>query len=188
MEILSALGVRDFEAKQDLNYELKGDVTLNLYANYDDYPGPWIGFGIGGSGSFKRWPHYPELAKMLPGTIFVFGSGDSDEELSKRIEGQNVVNLVNRLSIRETSLAIGRCDIMICNDSFHMHCAATYGIPIVEIIGEPPGGNLGDQHLPAQFGPWGSEFVWVQPDSGGIENVTVDEVLQSMQQLKKWMI
>ena len=62
LEMLNALGLKDFEPKQQIH--LADDEELFQIIMPDK---PIIGFGIGGSSDFKRWPRYADLAKKLEG-------------------------------------------------------------------------------------------------------------------------
>jgi ADP-heptose:LPS heptosyltransferase len=179
MQLLHALGMEmpgPANIKQEIHITDADKNKINDLLKNQNLPRglarPWIAFGIGASGDFKRWPatHFAELAQQIlsntTSTIFIFGHGAKDEAAAAIIEQQNpngIINMVGQLSVRETALLISQCNAMVCNDSFVLHAAATHGVPIVEIIGQPTDGNPNSEYLPWCFGPWGSPFAWVQP-------------------------
>lgn len=170
MQMLHALGMEmpaPENIRQEFHFTMEDEKKVGKILSTRKFRRPWIGFGIGASGDFKRWPaaHFAHLAarikKTMRGTVFLLGRGTKDEAVAAEIPG--VQNLVGQLSPRESGVLIRACNAVVCNDSYALHAAATVGTPIVEIIGQPADGNPSSEYLPWCFGPWGVPFAWLQP-------------------------
>jgi ADP-heptose:LPS heptosyltransferase len=159
-----------------------------------------------GAGSPKRmWPieRMEEVGRWLADggarLVVVGGPGDEGlgEHLSRRI-GDEVIDLTNRATIRETAAVLAQCSLFCGNDSGPMHLAAAVGVPIVEISCHP---LLGDElypNSPNRFGPWGVPCRVAQPDMPKegcavgcrvpsphcILNVRVDSVIAAIESLR----
>jgi ADP-heptose:LPS heptosyltransferase len=159
-----------------------------------------------GAGSPKRmWAieRVEEVGRWLADggarLVVVGGPGDEGlgEHLSRRI-GDEVIDLTNRATIRETAAVLAHCSLFCGNDSGPMHLAAAVGVPIVEISCHPLLGDELHPNSPSRFGPWGVSCRVVQPDrpkdgcSAGcrvesphcILNVRVDSVIAAIESLR----
>jgi len=171
MQILHALGMAMppvIDIKQEFHFTAEDENKINAIISAQDFPRPWIAFGVGASADFKRWPseYFADLAQKLPGTIFILGHGAKDEATAVAIAAAHPAaqNLVGKLTPRENGVFIRHCDILVCNDSFALHAAATVGTPAIEIIGHPADSTAGqNEYTPWRFGPWGIPFAWLQP-------------------------
>ena len=106
--------------------------------------GNGVTFGInpGSVWATKRWTAegYAELMARLKERyrceILLFG-GPEDVDVVERIHrlsGQVGFSLAGKIGLRELVSAIGRCDLLITNDSGPMHIAVARGIPVVAIF------------------------------------------------------
>ena len=159
-----------------------------------------------GAGSPKRmWAieRVEEVGRWLADggarLVVVGGPGDEGlgEHLSRRI-GDEVIDLTNRATIRETAAVLAHCSLFCGNDSGPMHLAAAVGVPIVEISCHPLLGDELHPNSPNRFGPWGVPRRVVQPDrpkdgcAAGcrvesphcILNVRVDSVIAAIESLR----
>jgi heptosyltransferase II len=92
----------------------------------------------------KRWPaeRFSALGRMLVAEknarIVILG-GEAERELatevSRAIDGGDVVNLAGRVSLLESAAAIDCCSVVVSNDSAITHLAAARGRPTVSIFG-----------------------------------------------------
>jgi heptosyltransferase-2 len=85
----------------------------------------------------KRWPFYPELAKLLaPRQVVVIG-GKDDAALAEAIlaAAPNAKNSAGQLSLRESAALIKRAAALVTNDSSPLHLATAVGTPILAIFG-----------------------------------------------------
>ena len=86
----------------------------------------------------KRWPYYPELAVELAedARVVVVGSA-ADAPLAAAIiaAAPGAIDATGRLSLLASAELIGRCGVLVTNDSAPMHLASAMGTPTVAIFG-----------------------------------------------------
>jgi len=86
----------------------------------------------------KRWPYYVELAQALAdsGRIVIVG-GPGDRALAKEIVAAvpNAVDATDKLPLLASADLIGRCAVIVTNDSAPLHLASAMGTPTVAIFG-----------------------------------------------------
>ena len=86
----------------------------------------------------KRWPYYKELAQELAGSgrIVVVGSqDDATLALEIRTAVPNAVDAIGVLPLLGSAELIGRCAVIVTNDSSPLHLASAMGTPTVAIFG-----------------------------------------------------
>jgi heptosyltransferase-2 len=85
----------------------------------------------------KRWPYYPELAKLLGDRQVVVIGGKDDAALADAIlaAAPHARNSAGRLSLRESAALIQRAAALVTNDSSPLHLATAVGTPILAIFG-----------------------------------------------------
>ena len=85
----------------------------------------------------KRWPYYPELAKLLGERQVVVIGGKDDSGLAEAILAAqpNAKNSAGELSLRESAALIKRAAALVTNDSSPLHLATAVGTPILAIFG-----------------------------------------------------
>src|SRR6478736_5892521 len=85
----------------------------------------------------KRWPYYPELAKLLGDRQVVVIGGKDDSALAEAIlaAAPNARNSAGQLSLRESAALIKRAAALVTNDSSPLHLATAVGTPILAIFG-----------------------------------------------------
>jgi heptosyltransferase-2 len=82
-------------------------------------------------GPAKRWPHFAELAGLLPLPVVLLGAkGDLPA-----CEGVDGVNLCGRTTLAEAIDVIAGADFVVTNDSGLMHVAAALDRPQVAVFG-----------------------------------------------------
>ena len=86
----------------------------------------------------KRWPYYRELAELLArdGRIVVVG-GPADAPLAREIVAAvpRAVDASGALSLLASAHLIGRCAVIVTNDSAPLHLASAMGTPTVAVFG-----------------------------------------------------
>jgi heptosyltransferase-2 len=86
----------------------------------------------------KRWPYYPELARELADAarVVVLGSA-ADTALADAIvaAAPTAIDATGRLSLLASAELLGRCGVLVTNDSAPMHLASAMGTPTVAIFG-----------------------------------------------------
>jgi heptosyltransferase-2 len=95
----------------------------------------------------KRWPGFPALAHSLAshGRIVVIGGSDDRAlagEVSAAVPG--AIDATGRLSLLASAELIGRCALLLTNDSLPQHLASAMGTRTVTIFGPTvPGFGFG---------------------------------------------
>jgi heptosyltransferase-2 len=86
----------------------------------------------------KRWPYYPELVADLAhdARVVVLGSA-ADAPLTEAImaAAPSAIDATGRLSLLASAELLGRCGVLVTNDSAPMHLASAMGTPTVAIFG-----------------------------------------------------
>jgi heptosyltransferase-2 len=86
----------------------------------------------------KRWPYYPQLAQALAdaGRIVIVG-GPGDRALAQEIQAvvPHAVDATGELPLLASADLIGRCAVIVTNDSAPLHLASAMGTPTVAIFG-----------------------------------------------------
>ena len=89
-------------------------------------------------GPAKRWPHFPELARLQQRyDIVVLGTaadGESSREVEHAAPGR-VTDLTGRTSLKEAAAIMAGARAVVSNDSGLMHLAGYLGVPVVGIFG-----------------------------------------------------
>lgn len=86
----------------------------------------------------KRWPYYPALARLLAddGRIVLVG-GAEDGPLAAEVQAAvpNAVDATGALPLLASAELIGRCAVIVTNDSAPLHLASAMRTPTVAIFG-----------------------------------------------------
>ncbi|MFZ4619066.1 MAG: lipopolysaccharide heptosyltransferase II [Bacteroidota bacterium] len=110
----------------------------------------------------KRWPaeRYAQSAVMLAeaGFELLIVGGKEDEELGAAIvetaKHKHIYNAVGKLSLLQSAELIGRCNVLITNDSAPLHIAVAMRTPVAAIFGAT---------VPAfGFGPYGDHDIVIE--------------------------
>jgi heptosyltransferase-2 len=86
----------------------------------------------------KRWPYYAELAqKLSPDARIVIVGGPGDASLAAEIRAAvpTAVDATGALSLLASAELIGRCAVIVTNDSAPLHLASAMATPTVAIFG-----------------------------------------------------
>lgn len=99
----------------------------------------WIALAPGSVWATKRWPHYAELARLLPAAarIAVIGARD-DAALASEIVASapgRVLDATGQLSLLGSAELIRRCAVLVTNDSSPQHLASAMGTPTLTVFG-----------------------------------------------------
>jgi heptosyltransferase-2 len=87
----------------------------------------------------KRWPYYPELARLLSrdAQIAIVG-GAPDAPLADAIleaTGGSAIDTTGRLSLLDSAELIGRAALLVTNDSSPLHLASAMNTPTLALFG-----------------------------------------------------
>jgi len=115
------------------------DVVDTLLQSHHVEPGErLIALAPGSVWATKRWPYYAELASALAqsGRIVIVG-GPGDRALAKEILAAvpNAIDATGALPLLASAELIGRCAVIVTNDSAPLHLASAMGTPTVAIFG-----------------------------------------------------
>jgi len=103
--------------------------------------GDEIALALGGREGYRIYRHWPRVARMilerLPGQRLVLvGSDNADGpagDIRAALPGQ-VIDCVNRLSLKETALVLRHCALLACADGGLLHVANAVGCPTVGLF------------------------------------------------------
>ena len=97
-----------------------------------------VGIAPGSVWGTKRWPYYPQLAQLLAphGRVVVLGSSN-DSPLADAVTAAepSAIDATGGLSLLASAELIGRCGVVVTNDSAPLHLASAMGTPTVAIFG-----------------------------------------------------
>jgi heptosyltransferase-2 len=99
---------------------------------------PLIALAPGSVWATKRWPYYPELARLLADAgriVLVGGAEDGPLAAEVRAAVPAAVDATGALPLLASAELIGRCGVMVTNDSAPLHLASAMGTPTVAIFG-----------------------------------------------------
>jgi len=117
----------------------------------------------------KRWlpERFAEVADRLieeRGVRVCLVAGEDDARYALRVAQamrRPVVNLAGRLSLGELAALLGRCRLLISNDSGPVHVAAAVGTTVVDLFGRNQRGLS-----PSRWGPIGQGHVILHKEVG----------------------
>ncbi|OYV74008.1 MAG: hypothetical protein B7Z72_01210 [Gemmatimonadetes bacterium 21-71-4] len=100
---------------------------------------PLVALAPGSVWATKRWPYYPQLARDLAAVarLVVVGSAD-DRPLAEQIAaaaGPGTVDATGALSLLAAAEMIGRCRVLVTNDSAPQHLASAMGTATLAVFG-----------------------------------------------------
>lgn len=100
---------------------------------------PLVALAPGSIWGTKRWPYFPALAAQLIERyrVTVIGSAD-DAGLAQEIRAatsDRVVDATGRLPLLASAELIGRCALLVTNDSAPQHLASAMGTPTLTVFG-----------------------------------------------------
>lgn len=139
----------------------------------------WLALAPGANWAPKTWPaeRFAALAETVRGHFdaLVLLGGPDDRARCETIRSHvslPCVDLAGETSLLEAAAVLGRCAAFVGNDSGLGHMAAAAGIPTLTVFG--PG-------RPWRYHPWGANAVWLVSDSGRIEDLEVNTVVQRLE-------
>lgn len=175
LDILRYIGVESQDAHERicLTKEEKGWARASLVAKGWDPQRLLIMVHPGAGKMGNRWPveAFAEAAnrlqKMFAAQIAV-SWGPQETELGHALIGQIASPVIeaNDRNLRNLAALFQQSGLFMCNDTGVMHLAAAVGTPLVAVFGPTD---------PAQWKPWGEEFVAVRADDQICRSVSVDQ-------------
>ena len=183
------LGIED--AIPPLKVVPMNDTVAKASAAFEGRPGLKVAVQISTRRPAQRWPieRFVELVQRLQAggahclLLWSPGApdhprhpGDDDKaaEIVQRLAGVAPVAAYRAGPLAELIGALAACDAVITSDGGAMHLAAALGKPIVCFFGDMP---------PARWRPWGVPHRVLQPQSGQVADLPVDEVVAALSTL-----
>ena len=108
--------------------------------------------------------------------MVIGGPAERAQAAAAMPESRGAVDLVGRLTLRQTAALLQRARLLISNDSGPVHLAAAVGTPVLALFGtaDAPAG-------PKRWGPWGAgHAVLARPR---LHDISVDDVLAEVRRL-----
>jgi heptosyltransferase-2 len=138
-ERLQALASPGTDRRAALRIELSDDDRAEAYA-WLAARGIGDGFVALAPGSVwgtKRWPGYPDLARLLKGRIVVLGGPAEAKEAQAIVDAapDRVSSAVGDASLRVSAALLERAAVLVTNDSAPLHLASAVDTPTVAIFG-----------------------------------------------------
>jgi heptosyltransferase-2 len=140
-----------------------------------------IVINLGAGKQQNRWPvdKFAELVAILHRQFavrLIVTWGPQEDELGLDLRRRLPFDpfALPGLSLRQLAAILAHSDLLVCNDTGVMHLAAAVGTPLVAIFGPTD---------PAEWKPIGKKFIAVRGEKHSCENVSVQQVLQTIQSL-----
>jgi heptosyltransferase-2 len=113
------------------------DRLLALHESHND--APLVALAPASIWATKRWPYYPDLARLLAANarVVVLGSAE-DAPLAREVckaAGASAINAAGALSLLGSAELVRRCRVLVTNDSAPQHLASAVGTPTVTLFG-----------------------------------------------------
>jgi heptosyltransferase-2 len=101
---------------------------------------PLVALAPGSVWATKRWPYYPALAAALAGRARLIVIGGHDDaplatEIAAAAGARAVIDATGTLSLLASAELIGRCRVIVSNDSAPLHLASAMNTPTVAVFG-----------------------------------------------------
>jgi heptosyltransferase-2 len=147
---------------------------------YGNHNYPVIGLHIGANKVENRYPiaNFCKLGKLLQKKynshlIIFWGPKENDLAAEFKRLADFPAEMIEPTSLQRQAVHFSLCDLVICNDTGIMHLCASVGTPLVAIFGPTN---------PKYWKPIGDSFVAVQSDDKRTASVTVEVVLQKVEE------
>ena len=149
--------------------------------------GPKVAMHISARRPAQRWPaeRFAELARRLPGTAMLLwspGPADhprhpGDDEKAREVVAASGGKLIAYSTGRLQQLigALAASDVVVCSDGGASHLAAALGKPVVCLFGDSS---------PQRWRPCGVPQRLLQPASGDVRDLSVEDVLSELEALR----
>lgn len=108
-----------------------------LLADFSGH-GPLVAVAPGSIWGTKRWPHVAGLVSALDEARFVVIGSPEDAALAETVASAGpgrVLDATGRLSLLASAELIGRCAVLVANDSAPTHLASGVGTPTITLFG-----------------------------------------------------
>ena len=146
LSVLEAFGIRPDDCQRVLYLPVKPNrqefvdrLLLSLGANLEKLV---LGVNPGSVWPTKRWTaeSFAKLIELMKDNydceVLLFGGREDAAIVSKidHLSGRSTINLAGRIELRDLPAALGRCRVIVTNDSGPMHVAIARNVPTVAIF------------------------------------------------------
>lgn len=132
-------------------------------------------------GGFNGIKHYPpeKYARFLElilreeptATFVILGGGQNDlnsaaiiKKVAPNVYANNIIDLTNKISYRQSAAVLSFCQIHIGNDTGTIHLAAAVSCPVLELNCFPADLTMHKNNCPPRWYPYGVPNVIIQPE------------------------
>ncbi len=146
-----------------------------------------IGINPGCSAPARKWDvaNFAAAARLLladfPDARLVLLGGPQDRDdtdgLRAELPSDKIIDAAGALPLRASATLIGRCAVMLTNDTGPMHLAVAMQTPVVAICGPIKAAHRLPLHYPEM------RHVGLETPSGRVEDVTPEAVAQAARQI-----
>ena len=157
------------------NPDAVDEVTNRLYKMYKNKS--IYAICMGGTTFSKLWPaeNYAALAEMIlknenDSVFVILGGGKIDSEFAKIFKNQlksefknQILDLVDKVTYRQSAAILSLCDYYIGNDTGTMHLAAALKVPVLVACCFPADVTPTDESIVVRYYPYHVPSVVVQP-------------------------
>ena len=145
-----------------------------------------IGINAGCSAPGRKWDianfvaTAQTLAAEFPAARFVLFGGPQDREDTTILQNalsERALDAAGKLTLRASAALIGRCAVLVTNDTGPMHIAVAVGTPVVAIFGFISARRRLPVHYP------NTPHVGIETPSQRVEDVTPESVARAARQI-----
>jgi heptosyltransferase-2 len=132
------------EARQLRVYPGADDVAAvdQLLHGSGEADAPLLAIAPGSAWATKRWPYYPALtaALLADWRVAIIGARPEQPQAAEILaaagpDRSRIIDATGRLTPLATAALLGRCRVLVANDSAPQHLASAMGTPTVTIFG-----------------------------------------------------
>ena len=152
------------------------DYSIAL-SKLQDIDKPIYALNMGGALARKHYPpeKYARLLELIlqeepTATFVILGGGQDDLDSAAIIRNvvpmiydNNVIDLTNKITYRQSAAVLNLCDIHIGNDTGTVHVAAAAGCPVLTLMCFATDLPISDRDNPQRWYPYNVPSVVVQP-------------------------
>jgi ADP-heptose:LPS heptosyltransferase len=124
----------------------------------------WVAFAPGAGEPVRCWPS-DRFAAVAAGLVaegwrvVVIGGpedGSAGAVIAAGAGADHAVNLVGRITLRQTAAVLAQCRLLVANDSAPAHLATAVGVPTLELSTHPVGAPPEHDNAPERWAPLGT--------------------------------
>jgi ADP-heptose:LPS heptosyltransferase len=186
-ELLYAFRVKPSSLDLSLEYHISDEEKRNVENFLGVKTKKRIGVNLSGSSKAKNWGqnNYIEFIKMITERyddieVFIFTTLIYKPLAKKilKVTGVKLAKVTN--SIHEYACQLSTCDVLLTPDTSAVHFAAAFGIPCIALYNKRKSDDAANI-----WTSFGSPCVPLITTSGILSDISVEEVIQAFEELRK---